>query len=112
MKHADLVKKVQDAGGGKEFGAANAIKVFAELLGALAEDADKSVTENIQLQTEVRDLTKELRDMTWWLKFLTIVILVVGIVAAYPGIKEIYNDIASSFHSTGGFPESDSNPQN
>jgi uncharacterized protein (UPF0333 family) len=110
MKHADLVKKVQNAGGGKEFGAANAIKAFAELLGVLAEDADKSVTENIKLQTEVRDLTKELRDMTRWLKFLTIILLVVGIVAAYPGIKEFYNDIASSFYSTSSPPEANGSP--
>ena len=94
MKYKKQIAKIKNYTGGKETGAANALGDFAELLGMLAEDADKnseiSITlskENLSVQKDVRDLTKALRTYTRWLIALTFALLVLGFLQLYSSVQ-------------------------
>lgn len=71
MKHPDLVQKIRDVAksGGKEFGAAQALCEFSELLATLAEENDK------QFETAQETQTK-LINLTWGLLGLTVALLI------------------------------------
>jgi hypothetical protein len=96
---ADAHEEISDPNRSPEQNLGYSNRRLASIFARAAMESEKSARENINLQTEVRDLTRRVNSLTKLVVILSVVMVILALISAYPAVKDILKDMASFLSS-------------